>query len=109
MNMNMSSNPVCGTTVIMAVGLGTRMGSFFMWGIIGTIAPLSLSFPFLVSVPRFVSTEILIVDSTMKMPEMNALPMLSKFATSVRNFDLVSDGKSSAIKARPVDSWTGIV
>lgn len=33
--------------------------SFFMWGIIGTIAPLSLSFPFLASVPRYVSTEIL--------------------------------------------------
>ncbi len=27
MNMNMSSNPVCGTTVIMAGGLGTRMGN----------------------------------------------------------------------------------
>lgn len=35
--------------------------SFFMWGIIGTIAPLSLSFPFLVSVPRLVSSEILSV------------------------------------------------
>lgn len=33
--------------------------SFFMWGIIGTIAPLSLSFPFLASVPRSLSTEIL--------------------------------------------------
>lgn len=35
--------------------------SFFMWGIIGTIAPLSLSFPFLAAVPRYVSTEILSV------------------------------------------------
>ena len=51
----------------MAINRGHRSlilsttASFFMWGIIGTIAPLSLSFPFLVSVPRFVSTEILIV------------------------------------------------